>query len=242
MWTGCSKPHEQLSANEDTPSQGAEKPSIRTADDGDYLTFRAGTCFRPRDFGRYIKAKGSIEVKQIFKGEGDFETKLERITQERPAIQEISSALFDVCLDYVNGRITKEEYGESRKLYERAKAGIFNVKPEVKPVARSADVTSGQVNFGCEETLNIETPVVPFGANPQNVSPQALWKNMDHVKSYKANPVEVHDPKDNRLTGIKAVGPITGVDKETMFKNCPGGGHGELTLHVTWTEDQPVAK
>ncbi len=20
-------------------------------------------------------------------------------------------------------------------------------------------------------------------------------------------------------------------------KNCPGGGHGELTVHVTWTED-----
>jgi hypothetical protein len=35
---------------------------------------------------------------------------------------------------------------------------------------------------------------------------------------------------------VVAEGSITGLDKQLF--NCPGGGHGTLTLHVTWTEEQ----
>lgn len=44
----------------------------------------------------------------------------------------------------------------------------------------------------------------------------------------------------NHQAGIKAAGTIRGRDKDTILgiKNCPGGGHGELKLHVTWTEDE----
>jgi hypothetical protein len=156
-------------------------------------------------------------------------------------MQEVSSAIFDVCLDYVQGRMSDEDYKANRKIYEQAKFRILGVTPPMKTVPRSADVSTGQLNFGCDQGVNAETPVVPLGQNPQSVTPQARWVNMNNVKNYNATTAEVRDA-NNRLTGIKGVGPINGLDSQYILgaKNCPGGGHGELTLHVTWTEDQPV--
>ena len=44
--------------------------------------------------------------------------------------------------------------------------------PATTVVPRSADVSSGQVNFGCEETPPVGIPEVFFGANPGNIQPQ----------------------------------------------------------------------
>jgi hypothetical protein len=119
-----------------------------------------------------------------------------------------------------------------------------SARPTMKPVDREVDVTSGQVNFGCDETLPVETPVVPFGLNPRNVVAQPNWSNTNNEKSHNQRSENVESPSDHRLTGTKAVGSISGLDSQSIFgvKNCPGGGHGELTLHVTWTEDQPAAR
>jgi hypothetical protein len=110
----------------------------------------------------------------------------------------------------------------------------------LKPVTRTNDVTSGQVNFGCDQTLSVETPVVSFGLNPRNVEAQPGWSGVDNAKSHNQNSMNIEDPTDHKVTGIKAVGTITGLDPQSILgvKNCPGGGHGELKLHVTWTEDQ----
>lgn len=124
-------------------------------------------------------------------------------------------------------------------------SGTAESKPLPEPprrVQKSADVTSGQVNFGCDQTLSpVETPVVSFGKNPRDVVPKPLWANTDNVKTQNQSVVNVDDPSDHHLTGVKAVGSISGRDSQNIIggiKNCPGGGHGELTLHVTWTEDE----
>lgn len=112
----------------------------------------------------------------------------------------------------------------------RANAGV----PKVR------DVSSGQVNFACEQTLPVETPTVSFGRNPRNIDTRPTWINTDNAKTQNQSVTNIEDPADHHVTGVKAVGTITGRDSQTILgvRNCPGGGHGELTLRVSWTEDQ----
>lgn len=110
--------------------------------------------------------------------------------------------------------------------------------PAAQSVPRRKDVSTGQVNFGCEQTLNVETPEIEFGPNARQIDAKAEWGSMDnHVKSYVASTKDVLDPTSRRRRGIEGVGTITGLDRD-IVKNCPGGGHGTLTLHATWVEDQ----
>jgi hypothetical protein len=119
-------------------------------------------------------------------------------------------------------------------------AETTNVGPALRAVQKTRDVSSGQVNFGCDQTLPVQTPVISFGKNPRNIQSLPVWANTDNVKTQNQSVVNVEDPADHRFTGVKGVGSITGRDSETILgiKNCPGGGHGELTVHVSWTEDQ----
>jgi hypothetical protein len=104
-----------------------------------------------------------------------------------------------------------------------------------KRVPRSADVSSGQLNFGCEETKQAKTPEVSFGANPADINPRAEWVQTDNVKGQNQQ-VTYDKDSQNQVRGVLAEGSITGLDKQLF--NCPGGGHGTLALHVSWTEDQ----
>jgi hypothetical protein len=101
---------------------------------------------------------------------------------------------------------------------------------------RSADVASGQLNFGCEETMPAKTPEVFFGANPGDIQPSAEWVQTNNVKSQSQQVVYDRDSQ-NQIKGVLAEGSITGLGKQAF--NCPGGGHGTLALHVTWKEEQP---
>jgi hypothetical protein len=103
-------------------------------------------------------------------------------------------------------------------------------------IPKNADVTSGQVNFGCEESKDVQT-VVSFGKNPGDIKPTPSWEHTDNVKSQNQSVENIEDPATHAIVGIRARGTITGRDKE--FGNCPGGGHGELRLQVSWTEEQP---
>jgi hypothetical protein len=102
-------------------------------------------------------------------------------------------------------------------------------------VPKSADVSSGQVNFGCDETQPVKTPEVFFGANPGEIQPRPDWVQTDNVKGHTQQVIYDKDPA-NHVKGVFAQGSITGLDKQVF--NCPGGGHGTLALHVTWTEEQ----
>jgi hypothetical protein len=113
--------------------------------------------------------------------------------------------------------------------------------PVSKRVERIRDLTSGQVNFGCDQTLPVETPQVDFGKDPRNIEAEPLWANIDNAKTRNQSVIRIED-SNHRVTGVKASGTITGLDSQGLLgvKNCPGGGHGELKLHVTWTEDAPA--
>ena len=107
--------------------------------------------------------------------------------------------------------------------------------PATTVIPRSADVSSGQVNFGCEETQSVKTPEVFFGANAGDIQPRPEWVQTDNVKGHNQEVIYDKDPA-NHVKGVFAQGSITGLDKQLL--NCPGGGHGTLALHVTWTEEQ----
>jgi hypothetical protein len=107
--------------------------------------------------------------------------------------------------------------------------------PAIKIVHRVADVSSGQVNFGCEENRQAKTPEVFFGVNPAEIQARTECVQTDNVKGHNQEVVYDKDPASH-VRGVLARGSITGLDKQ--FLNCPGGGHGTLALHVTWTEEQ----
>ncbi len=107
--------------------------------------------------------------------------------------------------------------------------------PATTVVPRTADVSSGQVNVGCEVTQAVRTPEVFFGPNPGDIRPRPEWVQTDNVKGHNQEVIYDKDPT-NHVKGVFAQGSITGLDKQLF--NCPGGGHGTLALHVTWTEEQ----
>src|ERR1035441_9399007 len=91
-------------------------------------------------------------------------------------------------------------------------------------VVRVRDVSSGQVKFGCDQTLQIVTPPILFGNNAKNIKTRAVWLNTDNVKAQSQTVVQMEDPTDHHIIGVKAVGPISGRDSQALlgFKNCPG--------------------
>ena len=128
----------------------------------------------------------------------------------------------------------------SAKDAERPKTEPTFQAPATRRVQKTRDVTSGQVNFGCDQSLPVETPIVYLGKNPTAIESQPAWANTDNVKTQNQSVVKVEASADHPSGGLKAAGTIAGRDSQNILgvKNCPGGGHGELTLHVTWTEDQ----
>jgi hypothetical protein len=150
-------------------------------------------------------------------------------------------ALFLVVLFWWSGALApvKSEKTDSAVVKPDASSNAAaHTSPTVQSVSRTKDVSTGQVNFGCQQTLNVETPEIEFGPNPRNIDAKTEWVSMDnHVKSYAASTKDVLDPASQRRLGIEGVGTITGLDRD-IVKNCPGGGHGTLTLHASWVEDQ----
>ena len=65
--------------------------------------------------------------------------------------------------------------------------------PALKATPKTANVTSGQVNFGCDQTLSVQTPVVPFGKNPRDIVTKPAWTNSDGVKTQNQSVSNVED-------------------------------------------------
>src|ERR1700732_418823 len=61
----------------------------------------------------------------------------------------------------------------------------------LKPAHKVRDVSSGQVNFGCDQSLQVETPVVSFGKNLRDIDSRAIWANIDNVKAQNQSVVNV---------------------------------------------------
>jgi hypothetical protein len=108
----------------------------------------------------------------------------------------------------------------------------------VKRVPKSADPSSGYASVGCEQGLDVATPAASFGQNTQDVDAKAVFVNTANLKSQSAH-VDQSNDANNVPTSVLGRGHIDGLDRD-FFKNCPGGGHAELKLHVTWTEEVSV--
>lgn len=83
------------------------------------------------------------------------------------------------------------------------------VPATIKRVARAADVSSGQLNFGCEETRPAKTPEVFFGTNPADIQPATQWVQTDNAKGQNQQVVYDRDAQ-NQVKGVSAEGSITG--------------------------------
>lgn len=71
-----------------------------------------------------------------------------------------------------------------------------------KAVTRSADVSSGQVNFGCEQTQQVKTAEVFFGANARDIQPRPEWVQTDNAKSQ--NQEVIYDRNGTEVRGVLA--------------------------------------
>jgi hypothetical protein len=85
--------------------------------------------------------------------------------------------------------------------------------------------SSGQVNVGCDETRPVQVIFnLPTGATFLD-KPVANWRNTVNLSSETANSI---------VSGAQIVGQgqIRGMSSQQIafFRNCPGGGHGELVL------------
>lgn len=91
-------------------------------------------------------------------------------------------------------------------------------------------VSSGQVNFGCEESRPLSV-TFPLPANSNFVgAPSARWDNFSNSSARQASVVVA----DGRAI---ASGTIRGLDYQSFafgIRNCPGGGHGELVVGGTY--------
>jgi hypothetical protein len=119
------------------------------------------------------------------------------------------------------------------------------IRPKVevhnrRSVHKVRNASSGQVNFGCDQTISVETPVVYFGESPSNIDSRILWVNTDNAKAQNQSVVNVEPSAGHLGGGMKGSGTISGLDSQNILgvKNCPGGGHGELTIHLSWTENE----
>lgn len=101
-------------------------------------------------------------------------------------------------------------------------------------------LSSGQVNFGCEEQRPVE---VKFTL-PENASLAgqltAAWQNFSNAKTSDAPVAQL----DTRTFIARSV--VRGLDYQNFafgIRNCPGGGHGELVLTGTYrttvTQEEP---
>jgi hypothetical protein len=89
--------------------------------------------------------------------------------------------------------------------------------------------SSGQVNFGCEQTISTNAVwQMPSGGVVQG-EVRAEWANVANTKSMLASAAV----EPGRVVGS---GSITGLDVQRIplgfgsVGNCPGGGHGELIV------------
>lgn len=100
-------------------------------------------------------------------------------------------------------------------------------------------VSSGQVNFGCEESKTVSAAF----QLPQNSSfvgtPIPRWDNFSNSSSRQGG-VTITDGR------AIATGSIRGLDYQSFpfgIRNCPGGGHAELlvegTYRVSTTRTEP---
>lgn len=201
-------------------------------EDGELVTFPKGSCFKSRDFAKDFNAKGTAKIKEIFDGQLGYEQKVVAVGLLSAPTKQVADALFFSCLDYVQNRIDLKKYQENKQAYEELR--------DFKRVSKAQDISSGQVSVGCTDGAGLQTPVLYFGKSPQITASSAAWARTDNLKNQDQAIIdEIHDPTSGALIGMRAHSHMQGLDRNWVG-NCPGGGHGEVVMHVEWTELVPI--
>ncbi len=129
------------------------------------------------------------------------------------------------------------------KMLAAAKARDITCKPpqQTNPplVAKQIDVPMGYFDVGCGEPRNesrsiLLSTLVPIGYKA--VNPAADFKDTSNVKQATAS-AEIQGEQ------ILVKSTLVGIDYQTFafgMRNCPGGGHGTLVLHLTLEPSIPA--
>ena len=91
----------------------------------DYHFKNGESCHKSADYTKYVNTKGALEIKGIFNTSGSFESKWEKVKQVSPRFQELEAVFFDICYEYGEGRLTKEQYEERRRIYEQIRQRLL---------------------------------------------------------------------------------------------------------------------
>jgi len=105
--------------------------------------------------------------------------------------------------------MSKLLHGDSEKTEAQTEATAAR-KPEPPAAVRVSkvrDVSSGQVNFGCDQALPVETTTIAFGRNFKDIETRAAWLTTDNVKTQNQTVVNIEDAAYHHVTGAKATDP-----------------------------------
>lgn len=131
-----------------------------------------------------------------------------------------------------DNKVSAQAEAEKKPPNHTAVLKFTGERTTLQPTQVSFRNSSGQVNFGCAESKQVNVSWnAPQGAEQVNAS--ATWAGTDNVKSQDQHVT---------ITGITASanGIISGRDRDWLG-NCPGGGHSELVIQGTYQIMQPTA-
>jgi len=83
-----------------------------------YRFKNGASCLKSPDYTRFVKAGGTVAIKQLFQASGSYEEKMEKAKTLSPKFEELSAAFFDICYEYGEERMSKDKYLEQRQIYE----------------------------------------------------------------------------------------------------------------------------
>lgn len=137
---GCNR-HALHVAPSDTVSASPNLLQVKqNPDKSQVYIFRNGaSCLKSADYTKYVNTKGALKIKSIFDASGSYESKWEKARDVSPKYQELEAVFFNICYEYGEGRLSKEEYRDQRATYDQIRAVFLSGKSDdatLKSIAR----------------------------------------------------------------------------------------------------------
>lgn len=125
---GCSSKHALYTVPPDNQAP-ATSNLLRTKQNPDrsiiYVYKNGGTCTKRADYTKYVNTKGALKIKTIFDASGSYESKWEKAANVSPKFEELQAVFFDICQEYGENRLSKEEYQQQRATYDKIREALL---------------------------------------------------------------------------------------------------------------------